>query len=103
MPAKIEEIIFTLYCGIDLGDLADDELLDPNKVKVSPEIYDKIIADIKEEYPELSGLKINLVLLQYGAHVDENLENDEIELLNGFIRKKKMRDNDEENQSVHSI
>lgn len=85
--AALEEIIFTKHCGIDIGNLKDGELIDPNKIKVSPKVYDDIIDEIKTEYPKLSELEINLILLQYGANIDESLKEDEIRLLDGYLRR----------------
>ena len=89
MREKIEEIIFYKHCGIDLKDLTDKQLIDPNKVNISPGRHDKIVHDIEEEYPELTKMQINLILLQYGAQVDQSLDNNEIELERGYIKEKK--------------
>ena len=89
MREKIEEIIFHKHCGIDLTNLTEQQLIDPDKVSISPNVHDRIFAAIQEEYPGLSKLQINLILLQYGAHVDESLDNNEVELEAGYIKEKK--------------
>ncbi|SNY26876.1 hypothetical protein SAMN06265827_11066 [Orenia metallireducens] len=86
MGTKLEEIIFTQYLGIDLNSLNDNELIDPTKIKISPELHDKIVTRIKEEYG-LNDLEVNLILLQYGANVSNELAGNKVELLDGYIKK----------------
>ena len=86
MPTKLEEIIFSNY-GIDLSKLNEDQIIDPTRIEISPNIHEKTIQDIKAEY-NVNDLEVNLILLNYGASVKEELE-DEIRLLDGYIRKKK--------------
>ena len=53
---------------------------------VKPEIEEKIIAEIREEYPDLTKLEVLLFLLQYGPMTDVDQKEDVI-LEEGYITK----------------
>lgn len=87
MTTKMEEIIFTECLGIDLKKLKDNEVIDPTKIKISPDLHKNIAERIKEEYG-LNDVEVNLILLQYGANVSNEMVGIEIELLDGYIRER---------------
>lgn len=79
----IMDIIYS-NCGINLEEIPEGSQIDNNKVIVRPEIEEKIIAEIREEYPDLTRLEILLFLLQYGPMTDKDQEEDVI-LEKGYI------------------
>ncbi|WP_133505377.1 hypothetical protein [Halanaerobium congolense] len=79
------EIIYG-NCGIDIEEIPDGSQIDNNKVIVRPEIEERIIAKIREEYPDLTRLEILLFLLQYGPMTDVDQKEDVI-LEEGYITK----------------
>ncbi|TDP26826.1 hypothetical protein C8C79_10223 [Halanaerobium congolense] len=81
----IMEIIYG-NCGIDIEEIPDGSQIDNNKVIVRPEIEERIIAKIREEYPDLTRLEILLFLLQYGPMTDVDQKEDVI-LEEGYITK----------------
>jgi hypothetical protein len=79
----IMDIIYS-KCGIKLEEVPEDSQIDNNKVIVRPEIEEKIIVEIREEYPDLTRLEILLFLLQYGPMTDVDQKED-IVLEDGYI------------------
>jgi hypothetical protein len=79
----IMNIIYS-NCGINLEEVPEGSQIDNNKVIVRPEIEEKIIAKIREEYPDLTRLEILLFLLQYGPMTDVDQKEDVI-LEKGYI------------------
>ncbi|SDC91754.1 MULTISPECIES: hypothetical protein [Halanaerobium] len=73
-------------CGINFEEVPEGSQIDNNKVIVRPEIEEKIIAKIREEYPDLTRLEILLFLLQYGPMTDVDQKEDVI-LEEGYITK----------------
>ena len=73
-------------CGVNLEEIPDGSQIDNNKVIVRPEIEEKIIAEIRKEYPDLTRLEILLFLLQYGPMTDADQKED-IVLEEGYITK----------------
>jgi hypothetical protein len=71
-------------CGINFEEVPEGSQIDNNKVIVRPEIEEKIIAEIEEEYPDLTRLEILLFLLQYGPMTDKKQEENVI-LEEGYI------------------
>jgi hypothetical protein len=71
-------------CNIDLKKIPEGSQIDNNKVIVRPEIEEKIIAEIRVEYPDLTKLEILLFLLQYGPMTDKNQKEDVV-LEKGYI------------------
>jgi hypothetical protein len=71
-------------CGINLEEVPEGSQIDNNKVIVRQEIEEKIIAKIREEYPDLTRLEILLFLLQYGPMTDVDQKEDVI-LEKGYI------------------
>jgi hypothetical protein len=73
-------------CGLNLEEIPEGSQIDNNKVIVRPEIEEKIIVEIREEYPDLTKLEILLFLLQYGPMTDINQKEDVV-LEEGYITK----------------
>lgn len=88
MNSRLEELIFSDFCGIDIDSLNENQRIDPSRVRIGLDVCMKIIERIKVLAPELSELEINLLLLQYGPSVvvNEDLKRDEVQLLDGYIR-----------------
>lgn len=79
----IMDIIY-VNCGVNLEEIPDGSQIDNNKVIVRPEIEEKIIAEIRKEYPDLTKLEILLFLLQYGPMTDVDQKEDVV-LEEGYI------------------
>ena len=50
-------------CGINIEKIPDGSKIDNNRITIRPEIEKKIIAEIREECPDLTRLEILLFLL----------------------------------------
>ena len=87
MISKLERIIFEQFCGIELSELKDNEIVDPTKIKISADLNEEIIKKINAEYDDLNRHKITLLLLNYGPSVDlDQLSGTEVRLLDGYIK-----------------
>ncbi|SFL22655.1 hypothetical protein [Halanaerobium salsuginis] len=73
-------------CGINFEEVPKGSQIDNNKVIVRPEVEEKIIVEIREEYPDLTRLEILLFLLQYGP-MTEVEQKEDVVLEEGYITK----------------